>query len=156
VQLASSSDFIYPSSPDFSPSASPVHDRDIAGTRLASPTRQSREARSLDHVSERRAARSNESSPTREGLSLSVKSDVQKLVGTALKPFYLRNIVSKEEYTDINRSISRMLYERVGKAEALRADAKAKLQEVASEEVTKAVEALPRWRDKASDDKQCS
>jgi hypothetical protein len=83
-----------------------------------------------------------------------VKSDVQKLVGDALRPFYRRKVISKDEYTDINRTISRMFYEQIGEAQALDADRKTQLQAVAGEEVNKAVEALQRSKDKSSSDDQ--
>ncbi|KAN0072858.1 hypothetical protein V8E54_008972 [Elaphomyces granulatus] len=158
VQLVSPADSSPPSSPDFSPSASPVtpvQDRGVlVDSRPIRPDSRIRGARSLDRPRGRPLARSNENSPTRAGLSLSVKSDVQKLVGDALRPFYRRKVVSKDEYTDINRTISRMLYELIGEAQALDADRKTQLQAVAGEEVNKAVEALQRSKDKSSSDDQ--
>ncbi|KAL1965734.1 hypothetical protein VTN77DRAFT_5234 [Rasamsonia byssochlamydoides] len=132
-----SSDPVSPSSPDFSPSVSPVQSTE---TRRSRP-----EARHIRGSRlERSAGRSNDGSPSRNGPSLSVKTDVQKLVGAELKPFYRRKEISKDQYTDINRTISRKLYERVGEVETLEADKLAELKEVASEEVKKAVEALQR------------
>ncbi|PKX99573.1 putative PHD and RING finger domain protein [Aspergillus novofumigatus IBT 16806] len=87
-------------------------------------------------------ARSTESSPTRPGLSLTVKSDIQKLVGGALKPYYRSKVVSKDQYTDINRTISRMLYERVGNAQSLDTETKNSFGKIAAEEVKKAIDGL--------------
>lgn len=81
---------------------------------------------------------------------MAVKSEVQKLVGASLKPFYRNRVVSKEEYTDINRTISRKLYKQVGNVESLDAEAKAKWESVASEEVKKAVEALKQKKEAAT------
>lgn len=75
-------------------------------------------------------------------MSLSAKEDVQKLVATALKPHYHDQTITKDEYTVINRDISRMLYDRIGDFEALDVDGKAKWEKVAGDEVDKAVSAL--------------
>lgn len=143
VQLGSSSDAASPSSPspDFSPSVSPVQDRDAEARRSRHDASHGRELRRAEKYAGS-SARSNDGSPSRNGLPLSVKTDVQKLVGAELKPFYRRKEVSKEEYTEINRTISRKLYERVGEVETLEGEKLAQLKEVAKEEVRKAVEAL--------------
>jgi hypothetical protein len=47
-------------------------------------------------------------------MALSTKERIQKLVKEALRTPYQNNEVSKDQYTDINRSVSRMLYEKVG------------------------------------------
>ena len=75
-------------------------------------------------------------------MSLSAKADVQKLVATALKPHYNDQTISKDEYTNINRDISRMLYDQIGDFEALDVEGKAKWEKVAGDEVSKAVSAL--------------
>ena len=64
------------------------------------------------------------------------------MVSAALKPHYRSQAVSRDQYTDINRRISRMLYERVGEAGVLDAGAKSKWSSVASEEVNKAISNL--------------
>ncbi|KAK2789260.1 hypothetical protein FQN52_006352 [Onygenales sp. PD_12] len=130
------------SSPEFSPSCSPNQD--------PGSVEHTRHPRALDRVqhpnhsssSSPSRARSNESSPTRTALSLSAKSDLQKMVSSALKPHYRKHLVSKDEYTDINRRISRMLYEKVGPIGTLDAEAKAKWSAIASEEVNKAIAKL--------------
>lgn len=65
------------------------------------------------------------------------------MVKSALKPLYLKNEVNKDEYTDINMNISRKMYEKVGDAASL-ADQRTreKWQQIATEEVDKAVKAL--------------
>lgn len=75
-------------------------------------------------------------------MSLSAKEDVQKLVATALKPHYNDHTITKDEYTIINRDISRMLYDRIGDFETLDVDGRAKWEKVAGDEVGKAVSAL--------------
>ena len=86
--------------------------------------------------------RSQDSSPTRAAMSLSTKADIQKMVTTALKPHYHRNIVSKDQYTDINRNVSRMLYEKVGDISTLDTEARGNYERLADEEVTKAVRSV--------------
>jgi hypothetical protein len=83
-----------------------------------------------------------ESSPTRATISLSAKSDIQKLVSAALKPLYNDATISKDEYTTINRDVSRMLYERIGDFDILADDQRTKWEKVAGEEVGRAVVAL--------------
>lgn len=74
------------------------------------------------------------------------------MVSSALKPYYRRNEVSKEEYTDINRRISRLLYDQVDASGALDSETKSKLAIIASEEVNKAVSMLRELRaNEASD-----
>ena len=75
-------------------------------------------------------------------MSLSAKSDVQKLVSAALKPHYNDQTISKDEYTNINRDVSRMLYDKIGDFESLGGEDKVKWEKVAGEEVKKAVGAL--------------
>ncbi|EFR04749.1 hypothetical protein MGYG_07757 [Nannizzia gypsea CBS 118893] len=147
------SDFNF-SSPEFSPSRSP------AATRSSSSEENLRRSRRRIPGSRQPChdlspsppqLRSNESSPTR-GLSLSTKSHLQKMVSSALKPYYRRKEVSKEEYTDINRRISRLLYDQVDASGTLDSETKSKLAIIASEEVSKAVSILRDLRvNEASD-----
>ncbi|KAJ9629977.1 uncharacterized protein PV06_08013 [Exophiala oligosperma] len=114
-----------------------------AGPILAQPRPRARVPRILESSSTSKPqARSTETSPTRAAMSLSAKEDVQKLVATALKPHYHDQTITKDEYTVINRDISRMLYDRIGDFEALDVDGKAKWEKVAGDEVDKAVSAL--------------
>lgn len=64
------------------------------------------------------------------------------MVKMALKPHYRDKAVDKDQYTEINRRISRMLYERVGPIETMSAEEKSKWEEIATAEVSKAVSAL--------------
>lgn len=51
--------------------------------------------------------------------------------------------INKDQYTDINRDVSRMLYEKVGDAEGLAdQNGREKWQEVASAEVERAVQTI--------------
>jgi PHD-finger len=86
--------------------------------------------------------RSSDSSPTRQRLSFNAKSDVQKMVSSALKPYYQKKTISKDEYTMVNRDISRKLYDKIGDFEALGVEGRAKWEKVAGDEVDRAVATL--------------
>ncbi|KAL1605101.1 hypothetical protein SLS60_004644 [Paraconiothyrium brasiliense] len=98
--------------------------------------------------------RSKDSSPNRStSLSYSTKRELQLMVTAVLKPMYLKKEVSKEEYTDINRDISRLLYDRVAEAgtDALASQGiRDKWQKIASNEVDNAVKALAAARSATS------
>lgn len=55
--------------------------------------------------------------------------------------------MSKDEYTDVNRNVSRMLYERAGDAETLEVAAKARLATAAKDEVKKAITSLRKQKE---------
>lgn len=76
-------------------------------------------------------------------LSYSTKNELQRMVKNALGPRYRDQEITKDQYTDINRDISHMLYDHVEDAKGL-ADqaARDKLQEMANVEVEKAIEAI--------------
>lgn len=65
------------------------------------------------------------------------------MVSAALKPLYRNQAIDKDQYTDINRDVSRMLYDMVGDASGLMEQReREKWQRAAAEEVEKAVRAL--------------
>lgn len=93
--------------------------------------------------------RSKDSSPTRPSISYSTKAELQRMVTAVLKPYYLKKEVTKEEYTDINRDISRLLYDKVGEAGAdalIDQATREKWQHMASAEVEGSVQALRTGR----------
>ena len=64
------------------------------------------------------------------------------MVSKALKPHYDNSAVNKDQYTDINRSVSRMLYNKVGEDGNVNGEARESWERLANEEVAKAVQAL--------------
>jgi hypothetical protein len=111
--------------------------------KLVQPTPMGRIPRALQNTSPPPSRpRSNEASPSRATLSFNAKSDVQKMVSAALKPFYNEQIISRDEYTNVNRDTCHKLYDKIGDFEALDVEGKARWEKVAGEEVTKAVGAL--------------
>jgi hypothetical protein len=82
-----------------------------------------------------------------------MKSEIQKMVHAALKPHYTRKQVDKDTFTDINRDISRMLYDRVWDAGGLVDQAaRERWEKIAVEEVEKAVQEAKTKQDKKDDD----
>lgn len=141
LSLTSKVEPIFPP-PQFSPVRSPPDSS--SAHRPPDDTRQ----RSKEHRQSRRLNQgssphtSQETSPTRAVMPLSIKADLQKMVTTALKPYYHNNTVSKDQYTDINRNISRLLYDKVGDMGNIDGDARDTYEKIAGEEVTKAVKSL--------------
>ncbi|KAK4692369.1 hypothetical protein P7C71_g4818, partial [Lecanoromycetidae sp. Uapishka_2] len=127
--------------PEFSPTRSPLE-----------PTLSYRPHDSQKVHQERRVSRtpkqgssppgSKDTSPARANMPLSLKSDLQKMVTVALKPYYHSNAVSKDQYTDINRNVSHMLYDKVGENGMVDEANKETWERVATDEVAKAVQSL--------------
>ena len=139
--LTSKVEPLYPP-PEFSPIRSP--ESSSLAYRPSDDSRQRLKDRRQPRAPQQDSSppRSHDSSPTRVNMPLSIKADLQKMVTTALKPHYHRNAVSKDQYTDINRKISRMLYERMGENGQLDNDTRDALEKLAGEEVASAVESL--------------
>ena len=141
LSLTSKVEPIFPP-PEFSPARSPpepqriIPERKGSNPELHHPRPRTRIALGSSPL------RSDEVSPPRFTMTLSAKEDIQKMVASALKPHYHSNEVSKDQYTEINRKISRMLYDKVGAKENLNDGAKETWEKLAGEEVTKAVQAL--------------
>lgn len=128
---------------DFSPVRSPP----LAPHRAPAERRQTivdvRQSRPREHNSPGSSSpRSEEISPNRMNMSLSAKLNAQKLVSTALQPYYRGHVISKDQYTDINRDISRMLYDKAGDLGRVGGDARETWERFANEEVAKAVKSL--------------
>lgn len=139
--LTSKVEPIYPPA-EFSPTRSPT---DLPLThRPHNELRQSIKTgrRSRPPTQSSSPPRSEDTSPTRATMPLSTKTDLQKMVSTALTPHYQSNTVSKDQYTDINRNVSRLLYEKVGDAGSVNGEARKTWERLASDEVAKAVQSL--------------
>jgi len=75
-------------------------------------------------------------------MSLSAKENIQRLVKEALKEPHQANQVDKDQYTDINRKVSRMLYDIVGEEGDIDGSQSDDWKRMASDEVAKAVQSL--------------
>jgi PHD-finger/Ring finger domain len=145
VQLSPNMDSPSSPSPEFSPAVSPVQSR--------SEDTEFRQRPNIPHHhshrhNRSRNVRSSDVSPSRLNLSLSVKTAVQKLVGSELKPYYRRKVITKEEYTEINKTISRNLYDHVQEGEELQEGHLRELKDSARKSVKEAINAM---REKALD-----
>ncbi|KAF2717342.1 hypothetical protein K431DRAFT_288642 [Polychaeton citri CBS 116435] len=135
------SSYVVPMSPTFSP-FSPTdvtHNRRRRKARKSSPAVDGDGHQTEDEDSKNRAA---PSSPT-GNLSYSAKQEVQRMVKLALGPRYRDKEISKDQYTDINRDVSRKMYDLVGDATALSDHAqRQKWQDHAEAEVRNAIASL--------------
>lgn len=65
------------------------------------------------------------------------------MVKATLGPRYREKQITKDQYTDINRDVSRLMYDKVGDAEGLAdQDERDKWQQFANDEVEKAIDAI--------------
>lgn len=85
------------------------------------------------------AAGSMDASSAREQLSPEAKASINGMVRTALKPHWRANELTTEQYSTINRDVSRKLYEEIKNPAALNDDALKTWEKVASKEVARAV-----------------
>ncbi|SMR49863.1 unnamed protein product [Zymoseptoria tritici ST99CH_3D1] len=86
--------------------------------------------------------RASSQSPSRN-MSYSAKEELQRMVKLALGTRYRDKEITKDQYTDINKSVSRRLYDLVRDASALAdQEQREKWQGVANDEVQKAIGAL--------------
>ncbi|KAK6833544.1 hypothetical protein PG990_001663 [Apiospora arundinis] len=97
-------------------------------------------------INTRVAARSPESSPTRGSptriaLPLETKENISAITKAALKPHFRAGSINADQYTAINRDLSRKLYMQVPD-EGLDHDTRIKCETLASKEVAKAVAEL--------------
>ena len=139
--LTSKVEPIYPPA-EFSPIRSPVDTSLVHRPHVE--TRRPINSRRRSRPSTQRSSppKSEDTSPTRTSIPFSTKTDLQKMVSTALNPHYQSNTVSKDQYTDINRNVSRLLYEKVGDAGNINGEARKTWERLASDEVAKAVQSL--------------
>lgn len=135
--------FSSPVAATFSPfSPAETRGEDYGPDGLLSRGRRRRPAR--NQHSDNEEPRASSVSPSRAGgLSYSAKEELQRMVKLALGTRYRDKEISKEQYTDINKKVSRKLYELVGDASALSGkEEREKWQGVADEEVRRAVVGL--------------
>ena len=146
VPLTSRIEPVYPKAPDLnyedlSPMGKALHRR-----TSKSQTRVPRWVMTTASKEAQPRARSEETSPTRASMSLPAKESVQKLVKEALREPYTNNQVNKDQYTDINRAVSRLLYEKVGENGIAENEGNQTWQQMANQEVQKAIAALKNNR----------
>ncbi|MCJ1379386.1 hypothetical protein MMC17_002487 [Xylographa soralifera] len=140
IPLSSMVEPIYPL-PGFSHDSDPsLPVRQNHGSPYSHDARRSRS--SLQQIPCSSPPPSEEASPSRINMPLSTKSEIQKLVKDALRLPYKNNELTKDQYTEINRHVSRMLYDKAGEPLHLDGEVAETLRRLASDEVTKAVRSL--------------
>ena len=136
---------IIPLSSPISANFSPFSPADVSHNRDRSNGihhRGRRRPSQQDSDDEKPHDRASSASPSRS-LSYSAKEEIQRMVKLALGSRYRDKEITKDQYTEINRDVSRRLYDMVGNASALTDHAeREKWQGVADDEVKKAIEAL--------------
>ena len=134
---------VFPTVPEFSPFSPPVGSYENLPSSDESSRRSRRLHRNRNSSPDSSPPRSKDASPTRANMPFSTKQEIQNMVSSALKPRYQKQELNRDQFTEINRDVSRMLYDRVGDAGAL-SDLKDReyWQRVANEEVEKALQAL--------------
>ena len=139
--LTSKVEPLYPP-PEFSPIRSP--EVSSLAYRTPNESRQRLKDQRQSRASEQGSSppRSEETSPARANMPLSTKAELQKMVSTVLKPHYHNNTVSKDQYTDINRTVSHTLYDKFGEHGVLDQETREGYERLASEEVAKAIESI--------------
>ncbi|KAL8387965.1 hypothetical protein RB595_009546 [Gaeumannomyces hyphopodioides] len=86
--------------------------------------------------------RSPDSSPTRPQLPLEMKENISSLVRTALSPHWKSNKLTADQYSNINRDVSRKLYEEITDPSSVDEDSRQAWETKANQEVARAVSGL--------------
>jgi len=73
-------------------------------------------------------------------MSLKAKEEINKIVKAALKTYWRPGGITKEQYMDINKLVSRILYDKAAEEDNM--SETADLEDVARKEVEKAVNGL--------------
>jgi hypothetical protein len=82
---------------------------------------------------------SQDVSPARSPLSLEMKESISSIVRSALKPHWRSSELTAEQYANINRDVSRKIYDEVADPTAIGPDAKMTWERLATQEVARAV-----------------
>jgi hypothetical protein len=141
VPLSSHVEPIYPPA-EYSPNRSPSENTnkadqnqsDSSATELRQPRPRRRRPVTLP--------RSQDTSPVRATMSIEAKEGINKMVKSALAPHWKSAEITKEQYADINRDVSRKLYEIIADRNISDEREKYTWEKIATAEVAHAVKAL--------------
>lgn len=139
LSLTSRVEPIFPPA-DYSPNRSPPENRlehnrpDMTNSTLRQPRPRRRQPTVLP--------RSEEASPVRASMSIEAKEGINKIVKNALAPHWRSAEITKEQYSDINRDVSRKLYEIVADRNIDDERQKLTWEKIATAEVATAVKSL--------------
>ncbi|KAL2753470.1 hypothetical protein ACRALDRAFT_1077486 [Sodiomyces alcalophilus JCM 7366] len=142
--LSSHIEPIFPKA-NYSParSAGEASDSDNPSRSMTLEIRQPRPRRPDRRQGSPRQARSPDSSPTRQNISLQAKEKINGIVLAALKPHWRAKKLTVDQYSNINRDVSRKLYDSIRDASALDDNARKQTWEkVAAQEVARAISDL--------------
>ncbi|PMD40216.1 hypothetical protein L207DRAFT_428107 [Hyaloscypha variabilis F] len=123
---------------DYSPNRSPPESNHDRVTSPITELRQPRPRRQRSVA----LPRSQETSPVRATMSIEAKEGINKIVKTALAPHWKSAEITKEQYADINRDVSRKLYELLVNANISDEQEKWACEKIATAEVATAVKSL--------------
>ena len=115
-------------------------EREGRDPELTSPTPEIRQPRPIRQEAAR--PRSQGSSPTRANMSLEAKEGVNQIVKSALTPHWRSGKLTKDQYSEINRSVSRKMYDIVGGRYSHDERDQCAWQKIAAGEVATAIRAL--------------
>lgn len=93
------------------------------------------------NIAQSGSSRSENTSPLRNTMSIEEKQSISKIVKTALGPHWKSQKISEQQYSDINRNVSRKLYEMIADKNISEGDKKS-WERIATSEVSKAVQSL--------------
>ncbi|KAH8784527.1 hypothetical protein F5882DRAFT_404426 [Hyaloscypha sp. PMI_1271] len=122
---------------DYSPNRSPPeanHDRSFPITELRQPRPRRQRPVALP--------RSQDTSPVRATMSIEAKEGINKIVKSALAPHWKSAEITKEQYAEINRDVSRKLYELLVDRNISDEREKWACEKIATAEVATAVKSL--------------
>jgi hypothetical protein len=137
--MTSHVDPVYPKA-DYSPNRSPGEPIRVA-QQPTSPTPNIRQPRPRRQKERPLAlARSPETSPIRKSMSAEAKDSINRIVKYALAPHWKSAEITKKQYEEINRDVSRKLYEIVADKDV--SAERERWEKVATNEVANAVQAL--------------
>ncbi|KAL2064439.1 hypothetical protein VTL71DRAFT_4933 [Oculimacula yallundae] len=124
---------------NYSPNRSPPDSTAEQDQQCSSPTTEIRQPRPRKRTV--RLPRSEDTSPVRAAMSSEAKEGINKIVKSALAPHWKAAALSKEQYAEINRDISRKLYDIVAE-QRVNDENGNELGEIATTEVAIAVKSL--------------
>ncbi|KAG4410918.1 hypothetical protein IFR04_015949 [Cadophora malorum] len=138
LRLTSRIEPIFPPA-NYSPNRSPPDKKTENDHQCSSPTTEIRQPRPRQRTV--RLPRSEDTSPVRAAMSIEAKEGINKIVKSALAPHWKAAALTKEQYADINRDISRKLYE-IAAEQQSNDDSGHELGKIATTEVANAVKSL--------------
>ncbi|KAH6712582.1 hypothetical protein BKA61DRAFT_554066 [Leptodontidium sp. MPI-SDFR-AT-0119] len=138
LRLTSRIEPIFPPA-NYSPNRSPPDSKSEHDHQCTSPTTEIRQPRPRQRTV--KLPRSEDTSPVRAAMSIEAKEGINKIVKSALAPHWKAAELTKEQYADINRDISRKLYEIVAE-QRINDDTGNELGKIATTEVAIAVKSL--------------